>query len=327
MESGVRTVEVIVVEEGKKKGGAVVAGVIGASVGPLAGDGLDEALGLAVGLGAVGSGEAVADAELEAGGGEEFGAVGGAAVGEDATDGDAIIFVEGDSLMESIEHAGSFLIWEEGGEGEAGVVIDGDVQGLHARAGIAHGAVAGGADAWAGEAAQLLDVQVEEVAGVLVLVALGRGFWWFERSETVEAVAAQDAGEGGLGDGEDHADLSVGTAFAAQGEDLGFKSGAGLARLAERDRGAVGETHWEAELPGASEPAADGLFADAEGGGGGAERGTRGGELCDHFCSRERGEGGISVHVVRAGGRWVECSSTTSLHDPSRADNVLKHDT
>jgi hypothetical protein len=47
----------------------------------------------------------------------------------------------------------------------------------------------------------------------------------------------------------------------------------------------------------------------------------------DHLGSRQRGKFGISVHVVRAGGRWVECSSTTILTDPFRADNVLKHDT
>jgi len=119
MESGVRAVEVIVVKEVREEGGAVVAGVIGAGVGPLAGDGLDEALGLAVGLGTVGSCEAVADAELEAGGGEEFGTVGRAAVGEHAADLDAVEFVEGDGLVEGVEDAGSFFVREEGGEGEA----------------------------------------------------------------------------------------------------------------------------------------------------------------------------------------------------------------
>jgi len=143
----------------------------------------------------------------------------------------------------------------------------------------------------------------------------------------VEAVSAQDAGEGGLGDGQEHGDLGVGAAFAAQLQDAGFEGVGGPARLAQGDRGTVWQAQREAGLACASEPSADGLFADTEGGGGGAERGTRGGELGDHFCSHERGEGGISVHVVRAGGRWVWCSSTTSLPDPRRADNVLKHDT
>ena len=49
--------EVIVMKVVGKEGSAVIAGVIRTGVGPLAGDGLDEALGLAVGLRAIGFGE------------------------------------------------------------------------------------------------------------------------------------------------------------------------------------------------------------------------------------------------------------------------------
>lgn len=69
-------VEIVVVEVEWEAGSAVVAGVVGTGVGPLAGDGLDEAFGLAIGLGAVGFGEEMLEAELLAGGGKEFGAVG-----------------------------------------------------------------------------------------------------------------------------------------------------------------------------------------------------------------------------------------------------------
>jgi len=62
VQGGVRAVEVIVVKVVREEGGAVVAGVIRAGIGPFAGEGLDEAFGLAVGLRAVGSGEAVFDA-------------------------------------------------------------------------------------------------------------------------------------------------------------------------------------------------------------------------------------------------------------------------
>ena len=44
--------EVIVMKVERKEAGSVVAGVIRACIGPLAGDGLDEAFGLAIGLGA-----------------------------------------------------------------------------------------------------------------------------------------------------------------------------------------------------------------------------------------------------------------------------------
>ena len=237
--------EVIVMKVIRKEAGSMVAGVIRAGVSPLAGDGLDEAFGLAVGLGAVGSGEAVLDAELEAGCGEEFGAVSGAAIGEQAGNGDAVEFVVGDGLAEGVEGAGDFFVWVEAGEGEAGVVVDGDVEALDAGAWVAVGAVAGGADAGLGEAAQLLDVEVEEFAWAVAFVADDRRLGRLQRSEAVEAVAAQDAGEGGLGDGQDHADLGIGTALAAEGEDLGFELRGGLAGLVPRGGGMVWEPRRE----------------------------------------------------------------------------------
>ena len=299
--------EVIVVKVEGEEGSAVVAGVIGACVGPLAGDGLDEALGFSVGLWAVGFGELVFEAELEAGGGEEFGAVGGAAIGEDARDGDAVIFVEGDGLVESGEDAPGFLVREEGGEGEAGMIVDGDVEAFDAGAWVAVGFVAGGADAGPGEAAELLDVEVEEVAWSVAFVAEDGRFWRFERGETMEAMSAENARKSGGGNGEDHADLGVGTALATQGEDLGFEIGGSFTGLMKRSGREVVETLWEAGEFGAGEPSADGLFADAEGRGGVAKGAAGLGVAQSHLCSRERGEGGISVHVVRAGMGGVEC--------------------
>ena len=72
MQGGVRSVEIVVVEIEREEGGAVVTGVVRASVSPLAGDGLDEAFGLAVGLRAIGTSEEMADAQLVAGSGEEL---------------------------------------------------------------------------------------------------------------------------------------------------------------------------------------------------------------------------------------------------------------
>ncbi len=60
----------------REEGGAVIRGVISASISPLAGDGLDETFGLAVGLWAIGASEEMFEAQLVAGGGEELGAVG-----------------------------------------------------------------------------------------------------------------------------------------------------------------------------------------------------------------------------------------------------------
>ena len=119
MQGGMRSVEVIVMEIEREESGAVVTGVIGASVSPFASDGLDEAFGLAVGLRAIGTSEEMAEAQLETGSGEEFGAVGGAAISEDALDEDAVSLIEGDGLVEGGQDAGSFFIGKKTGESQA----------------------------------------------------------------------------------------------------------------------------------------------------------------------------------------------------------------
>ncbi len=75
MQGGVRAVEGIVMKIERKEGSSMVPGGIGTCLSPSASDGLDEAFGLAVGLGAIGFGEEMLEAQLVAGGGEEFGAI------------------------------------------------------------------------------------------------------------------------------------------------------------------------------------------------------------------------------------------------------------
>ena len=152
--------EIVVVKVEREEGSAVVTGVVSACVSPLAGDGLDEAFGLAVGLGPVGFGEEMFEAQLLAGGGEELGAIRGTAVGEDGLDGDAVGAVKSQSLLESVEDAGDFFVGQEGGKSQAGMIIDGDVERLNARAWVAVGTLAGGADARLGEAAKLFNIKM-----------------------------------------------------------------------------------------------------------------------------------------------------------------------
>jgi hypothetical protein len=297
---------VIVEEKVRKISSAMVAGLIGTSVGPFPRDGLNEAFRFAVGLRSVRFGEEMFEAELIAGCGEVFGAIGGAAIGEDALDSDAMRFVEVDGLAESVEDMGDFFIRQEAGEGEAAMIIHGDVEALDAGARVAHGAIAGGPDAGACEAAQFLDVEVKELAGMSALVAQNRRLWRFESGEAMQAVAAQDARDGGFGDVKPREDLGVGAALASQGQDVGFEPGAGLAWLKQRDRGTVLELRGKAVFLGALEPSPDGSFTDMVGDGDGAPREVMRGEMNDHFGSHQRSESGISVHVVRAGWKGVE---------------------
>jgi hypothetical protein len=327
MQGGVRTMEVIVMKIDRQEGSSMVTGGIGTGISPLAGDGLDEAFGLAIGLRTIGFGEEVTQAEFFAGGGEELGTVSGAAIGQDTLDVDAMRLVEGDGLVERREDAGGLLVGLERGESNAGMIVDGDVEAFDAGTRITLGAITRGPDAGAGEAAQLLDVEVEEVAGSVAFIAEDRRFGRLQGGEAVEMMAAQNAGEGGFGDGQNHHDLGVGAALATEGEDLRLEIGGSPAGLTLGSGGVVLETLGKAGLPGASQPAADGLFTNAMSGGGHAQSAPELDVIASHLGSHQRGEFGISVHVVRAGGRGVECSSTTSLPDPFRADNLLKHDT
>jgi len=292
-----RAVEVVVMKVVRKEGSTVVAGVIGTGIGPLAGDGLDEAFGLAVSLGAIRFGEEMCEAELMAGGGEGFGAIGGAAISQELLDVDAVSGVEGEGLVEGVEDALGPFVREQTSEGEAGMVIDGDVEAFDASAWVAGGAIAGGADTGMAEAAELLDVEVEELAGEVAFVTLGGRFGRFESGETIEMMAAQDAGESGLGDGQDHQDLSVGTALAAEGEDLSFELGAGLARLGKRPRGVIVQALGEAGLLGTGKPAPDGLLADTESERSGAQGEAELGVLKSHLSAGQRSQSGVSVHV------------------------------
>lgn len=276
---------VIVKEEVREEGGAVVTGVIRAGVGPFPGNGLDEAFGFAIGLRSIRPGEEMSEAEFVTSGSEVFGAIGRAAISQEAPDFDAMEFVESDRLVEGVEDGGDFFVGEEAGEGEAGVIIDGDVETFDAGAGAAAGAIAGGADPGALEAAELLDVEVEEIAGVRVFVTLDGRFGRFERSEALEVVAAENAGEGSLGDRQEGEDLGVGAALAAQGEDVRFEFGTGFAGLAERDRRTILELGWEASLAGSLQPTTKRSLADVVRGGKGAQGEVVGSEMSDHLGS------------------------------------------
>ena len=143
-------------------------------------------------------------------------------------------------LVESVENALELLVWEQAGESETGMIVDGDVQTFDARARVADGAIAGGANAWTIEAAQFFDIEVEELAWVSALVTDHRRRR-LKRGQTVEAVAAQDPRDGGLGDADHGEDLGVGAALATQGDDVRLQFGFGSAWLPMRDRRVVFE--------------------------------------------------------------------------------------
>ena len=134
--------------------------------------GADEALGLSVGAWCVGPGKAVFDAKPFAGSGEQTRAIGWSVVGQQSakTDTESRVILE--SLGQEGSCVGCGFIRKDGREGDAGVIVDGHMHILPAHPASAIGEVAGNAMARLGDAAQLFDVQMQQVAGAQMLIAL-----------------------------------------------------------------------------------------------------------------------------------------------------------
>ena len=228
---------VIVKDILKEEGGAFVAGSVASGVGPFPGDGLDETFGFAVGLGAVGSGKAMFEAELLAGLGEGVGAVAGATISHDGLGRDAMEAIEGDGLVECIEDTGDFFVGMHAGEGDATVVVDRDMQRLDPGLFITVSPVAGASDSGPPEPAQFLDVEMDKLSRPFLLVAHDR--WWsrIKAFEPVQPVPAQYPRERRLGDRHQHQDLRVGASLSPEFHHLGFTLLTGSPRLMDRRAG------------------------------------------------------------------------------------------
>src|SRR5579862_4194226 len=77
------------------------------------------------------------------------------------------------------------------------------------------------------DSAELLDVEVDHLAGPLALIAAYR-LGWFQSPDLVEPQPVQDATDGGGGDTELGGDLLAGIALAAQAFDFGAGGQRGL---------------------------------------------------------------------------------------------------
>src|SRR5262249_43600243 len=98
--------------------------LVAKAIGPLAESGLDEALGLAVGLRPVGSGESVSNAELLASGGEVLGSEAIAVVSEEPAHRNPEAFEVGHGVAKELDGAVDAFVAVHVGEADAGVVID-----------------------------------------------------------------------------------------------------------------------------------------------------------------------------------------------------------
>ena len=220
--------------------------------------------------------------------------------------------------MEEGERAGGGFVREELCEGEAGMIVDGDVEILPARAAdMIMLAIPGDAVAGALDAGELFDVEVDEFARVGAFVALDRRRWG-ELREAV-AVPVEEAGDGGLGELGSAGDLEAGPLAAAQGEH---------ARDPQRVGGAGGTLGSRRAVLESGEPLGAKAGQPLEGGADGDSkaRRDRGHGLpevknaVDHLGSTQRREFGLTVGVHAAGVLgWVLLSqphlSKSSTHE------------
>jgi len=257
-----RTVEVVVLEPRRELLISFFGVEVVANVGPLAQGGLDETFGLAVGARSVGTGEAVLDAELEAGSAEVLGAIAGAVVGEQAADGDAVLGVEGNGGAQEGDGGFGLLVGQHAGEGEAGVIIDGDVQSLPAGELRASAATAVAADGDLLIAAHALDVEMKQIAGRGMFITHD-GRSGMEMAPAVEMSPLKNAADGGGAEMGGLGDLIGGAEFAAQGNDLSDQLRRGSAWAMERSRGTIPQAR-QAQGAIAADPLGGGFSADGE---------------------------------------------------------------
>src|SRR6266446_5775033 len=262
-ETTMRTVEVVMLDPGRKLLITFFRVEVVANVSPLAQGGLDEAFCLAVGARRVRAGEAVLDGELETSGAEVAGAIAGAVVGEQsANNDDAVLGVEGDGGAQEGDGGFALLVGQHAGEGEAGVIADGDVQSLPAgklRAAAAAAIAANGNLLIAGHT---LDVEVQQIAGSGMLVAHD-GRSGMQVAPAVEMSPLQNAADGGGAEAGGLGDLIGGTQLAPQGNDLGDQLRRGSARTVPRTGGTIPQAG-QPQGAVAGPPLGGGFSADVE---------------------------------------------------------------
>jgi len=160
VETTMRPMPVVVMKPGKELGITFLRVEIGAGVDPLAESGLDKPFGLAIGAGSVRTGEMVTEAECHDSSAESVRAITVAVVGEQAADGDAEGSIVSHGSPEESNSGSSGESGQDLGKGNAGMVIDGDVEVLPSAV-MLSATTAIEADLDVGEASQLLDIQVQ----------------------------------------------------------------------------------------------------------------------------------------------------------------------
>jgi hypothetical protein len=165
------------------------------TVGPFTESGLDEAFGLAVGSGAIRSGEAVADIPGLTEVADEEGSVGPAVIGQEASGSDTAIGEEAECALEEGACGFSSFVSQDLSVGQSGVIVDADMGVLPTDAPSPSPSVSVDAMTGPSDAAQLLDIRVEEISRGLVFIA-ANGLFGLDVATPRQVMTAQDAADG-----------------------------------------------------------------------------------------------------------------------------------
>lgn len=187
-------------------GGAAIRRRERDGIGPFAQQGLDEALGLAIGLRRVGSGADVPDAQHPQHLAEQPGDVAGPIVGHHPLDPDAARPEPAQGANEEACRRSPPLIRQHFHIGKTGGVIDGHMQEVVAHAFTRPAPVAGDAVADTREAGELLDVEMDQFARPLALIASDR-LLGHQRGKASEPHSRQPSGHRGAGKAQPDGDL------------------------------------------------------------------------------------------------------------------------
>jgi len=199
-----------------------------------------------------------------AGSAEAAGAIAGTVVGKQGANADAVAGKEVDGRVQEADGGFGLLIGEDLGEGHAGVIVDGHVQGDKAGmfAFATEPAIAAQADLR--ELRHALDIEMQEVAGCVVLVAL-HGWGRVQVAPSAQPGRAQDTTDRGRTDPGAARDLVAGDVSTPQLDDLFGQAGGQAARAAVGSRTAIQQPLGAAGHV-TRNPLTGGLGSDAEGG-------------------------------------------------------------
>ena len=190
-----RSVSIVVIDEGRQAGDPRRGVMERPGIGPLGEQGADEALGLAVRLWPVGPRLAQPDPQSLGGGGEQPAAVAAAVVAQHPLDANAVTGVEAHRSLEEASGGDRRLVGQLLDVGDARMVVDRDVDPVPADRSLPPAAVTGrtlrlGQAAAGADASELLGVEVQQLAGSGALITDDRRPW-LEPIQATQPMPAQ----------------------------------------------------------------------------------------------------------------------------------------